>query len=175
MLRPETGESASPRMGLSGEAGRGGRAAKSPDFDLRDFSCDSGLACATFGSVDDAAAFALPTAADFAAGLAPAADARSCFSSLSSCWIRCSIFSSFLSSMSLALSSAAYAPPELRIDIAVAASKADRPAHRRRSNLNTNGSVKACNGIVGPHSLRRPAAGKTGKGALGKQKQVARG
>jgi hypothetical protein len=56
--------------------------------------------------------------------------------------MRCSIFSSFFNNNSFEPPSAAKAVPELTIDIAVAASKADLQQYRRRSSCDVSGPAE---------------------------------
>src|SRR5882724_1463301 len=156
MLSPATGEGASPRIGRSDGCLETSSGLVFGDGLPRE-SC-GGSACTTalaffFGS-GAGAFFGIfsEEAVGLSAGAVCFSGAEVCFflSSASSDWMRCSIISSFLSKASFASPSAALAPLQTRMDIAVAASSAFCLESRSGLNIDTDTRGNWCNDIRPP-------------------------
>jgi len=114
MLRPLTGDGAKPRMGRFA-GGVDERSVFAAELLLI-----SGVSLGAAAALAFLASFCVADRVDFtdSSGFA----ACFCFSSASSVWMRCSIFSIFFRRRSFAPSSAAQAAPPVRLESALAAS-----------------------------------------------------
>src|ERR1700722_8715852 len=158
MLSPVTGEGARPSIGRSagldetsigldvGEDLPGGACAGSAGTTAPSLFFDSGAGVwGSFSEDEEEEVGFSATAACFSA-----AGAFFCLSSASSDWMRCSIVSSFFNKASFTSPSAARAPLQLMMDIAVAASSAFRLQRRFGLKIDTGKRGNWCNDMRPP-------------------------
>src|SRR5664280_23410 len=155
MLSPVTGEGATPSIGRSD-----GLAETSIDFDFGE-GLPGGACAGSAGTTApavffDSGAGALGSFSEEEVGLSARAACFSgagacfCLSSVSSDWMRCSIASSFFNKASFTSPSAARAPLQLMMDIAVAASSTFRLQRRSGLKIDTGKRGNWCDDIGPP-------------------------